>query len=421
MVAGTKGSLRRHFEIALALGSRMAQRKSRLAVALLIVAGEAACGAKAITAGQTGGIGGAGGYAAYGGSSGPGGAAGSGGTAGSGGVTGTGGIGGTAEGGTSAGSIQFVPSSPSCSGSLTCNGESCCTSIVVPAGTFPQGRGTEDCGTAGCRPATGYEGCPNGGACNLNELPEFPSTVSTFALDKHEVTVGRFRKFVNAYVDNVTTVPAQGAGANPAIPGSGWQSAWNTYLPATQAAFKDTSHLKCASTYQTWTDVAGANENKAIGCLDWFKAFAFCIWDGGRLPTESEWEYAAAGGSDNRMYPWGSAAPDRTYANFTPDPNDANPVTSGSVVAVGSTPKGNGKWGHADLAGNVWEWVLDYDARYSASAKTNYANISSGTYRVFRGCGFGYYGNDLRSASRDSYYDGYCQPDFGVRCARPVQ
>jgi len=60
--------------------------------------------------------------------------------------------------------------------------------------------------------------------------------VSSFALDKYEVTVGRFRKFVNAYVSNTASAPAVGAGVNPAIPGTGWQSGWNTSLPSTQSA-----------------------------------------------------------------------------------------------------------------------------------------------------------------------------------------
>jgi formylglycine-generating enzyme len=259
---------------------------------------------------------------------------------------------------------------------------------------------------------------------NPDEAPEFSSTVSTFALDKYEVTVGRFRKFVNAYVSNTATVPASGAGANPSLAGSGWQSVWNTSLPATQAAL--TTKVKCDATYQTWTDAAGANENKAINCVSWYEAFAFCIWDGGRLATESEWEYAAAGGGGadgDRRYPWGQTPPNCTYANFF----GAGPCSSGgsgSVTAVGSTPIGNGKWGHSDLAGNVWEWALDWYGTYPTVASTNYANISSGPYRVVRGGSFlfdGFDGVGLRAAYR---YNG--SPDkliegIGLRCSRTAQ
>jgi formylglycine-generating enzyme required for sulfatase activity len=270
----------------------------------------------------------------------------------------------------------------------------------VPGGTFTQG---------------------SADTTALGAQPPHQSTVSSFALDKYEVTVGRFRKFVTAYVSNTATVPADGAGVNPAIAGTGWQTAWNTSLPADQATFA--SWLKCSTTYQTWTDAAGSNENKAINCVDWYEAFAFCIWDGGRLATESEWEYAAAGGGGvdgNRLYPWGSAAPDCTYANFYNGYYCSG--GSGSVVAVGSTLAGNGKWGHADLAGNVWEWAFDWFATYSASASNNYANATAGSGRVMRGGGFGGHAMDLRAADRSWYDDpGVHGHLYGARCARTVQ
>jgi formylglycine-generating enzyme required for sulfatase activity len=257
--------------------------------------------------------------------------------------------------------------------------------------------------------------------------------VSSFALDKYEVTVGRFREFVNAYVGNgvdgaAASVPGEGAGANPHIPiageasdnGTGWQSAWNGFLPADQAAFKDSSHLKCYSGFETWTDAVGANENLAINCVDWYQAFAFCIWDGGRLPTESEWEYAAAAGADNRLFPWGSDDPDCTYANGKYGRSYCS-GSSGAVLAVGSRPEGNGAWGHADLAGNVHEWTLDWYGGYPATAVTDYADISGDTFRVVRGGGFAEETDFLRAAHRDgSYLPSSRAAGHGLRCARAV-
>jgi formylglycine-generating enzyme len=309
---------------------------------------------------------------------------------------------------------QYVPSSLSCSGGLTCGAsDSCCTSIVIPGGTFPQGRST----------ISGASDYYSGGGAA--EAPEFLSTVSTFALDKYEVTVGRFRKFVDAYGGGDSGPvwrPQPGDGKNPNVPvtadasdnGTGWQSAWNTNLPATQAALRDTSHLTAYSGY-TWTDGVGPNENKAINTVSWYEAFAFCIWDGGRLATESEWEYAAAGGQDNRLFPWGSTTPDCTYANFNVGSYCSG--GSGSVVAVGSTPKGNGRWGHADLGGNVYEWTLDWYGTYPTSAATNYANISSGSYRTIRGGDFYDSAGALRGANR--YNVPVNRSDYlGFRCAR---
>jgi formylglycine-generating enzyme required for sulfatase activity len=52
--------------------------------------------------------------------------------------------------------------------------------------------------------------------------------------------------------------------------------------------------LKCQMV-PSWTDTAGANEALPMNCLTWYAAFAFCVWDGGFLPTEAEWNYAATG------------------------------------------------------------------------------------------------------------------------------
>jgi formylglycine-generating enzyme required for sulfatase activity len=177
-----------------------------------------------------------------------------------------------------------------------------------------------------------------------------PATISDFRLDKYEITIGRFRAFVNAGKKSSAAAPPPGSGANPHTPGSGWDAAWNHFLDDQSLAGR-----------QNWTASVGANENKPMTQMTWYEAFAFCVWDGGRLPTEAEWKYAATGGDQQRLYPWGD----------TPWNNNLSLAIGGclyggagctdaSVAPVGSAPAGNARWGQADLAGNAMEWVLDY-------------------------------------------------------------
>ena len=123
-----------------------------------------------------------------------------------------------------------------------------------------------------------------------------------------------------------------------------------------------------------------ANDRLPMNCLNWYVAFAFCIWDGGRLPTEAEWNFAASGGAEQRVYPWTKPGDpvqrDLTYAGY----NEAQRVD------VGSYRIGDGRWGHADLIGNVEEWTRDaYDSPYPTTSCLDCVNLREDGSTVLRG------------------------------------
>lgn len=241
-----------------------------------------------------------------------------------------------------------------------------------------------------------------GGSYNKDNNSAFPATVSDFRLDRFEVTVSRFRAFVAAYPGNK---PLPGDGAHPEVPESGWDAAWDGMLPADKAALEGSiGDRYCAPPDLSWTPQPGAGDNRPMNCVSWFLASAFCIWDGGRLPTDTERNYAGAGGVEQRFYPW------------------SNPPTSSLIDAfhavydgilsedVGSrSPLGDGKWRQADLAGNVEEWTSDIvPSRWSPDWGER--PLRGGTYYDTPIWLFTFSGWTLDPT--------YADPSIGFRCAR---
>lgn len=347
-----------------------------------------------VTTGGTGGVGGAGGTGGVGGAGGTGGV---GGTGGTGGVGGTGGTGGNA----GAGAGDPGPEGPSCTPTLDCGGRSCCENVLIGGGSFPMGRSADGTDMFACQ--GGGEECPS-------ELPEHEVTVSPFHLDTFEVTVARFKRFVANFDPTFITA---GKGAHPSIPGSGWQTAWNAELPGDEEDFK-TRLLEVDATQCTWSLSDTVGTRAAINCVAWYEAFAFCVWDGGRLPTEAEWEFAAAGGTLNRLYPWGGQIP----AGRANDDNTA----IGPLSSVGSFPTGASVFGQLDLAGNMFEYVRDgYDDGWydgGGASCTDCANLDTAALVGIRGGSWSYGAQYLRAAARFHAPDGDRHINVGFRCAR---
>jgi formylglycine-generating enzyme required for sulfatase activity len=320
-------------------------------------------------------------------------------------------------------SAEHDASPPSCPS--TCGpsaSESCCTSLTVTGGTFYRSYDGVSCDTLTQ-------------TCFTQQT--WPATVSTFRLDRFEVTVGRYRPFAEAIANG--WLPAAGAGKHTHLHGgqglvdssavggiayeSGWDPTWN---PALESSVTEPDADHCATMgYAAFPPTPGPDDNQPVACVPWWTAYAFCIWDGGFLPTEAEWNYAASGGSQQRVYPWGAEAIDCTYANYDYCLlGDAGIDWSDSYESVvgAYSPKGDGLFGQADLEGNVSEWALDYWSNYvtpCVDCAFLQVDPAFGTERIQRGAAFdGMLPYVLPVVSERGGRQPQLPLNTGLRCAR---
>lgn len=289
--------------------------------------------------------------------------------------------------------------------------------------SFPRTRGQSceaapNCGVGGssvscCEgssvPATSYLQGPDGSGTTRN------ASVGAVELDRFEVSVGRFRAFVAAYADGFR--PQVGEGAHPRIAGSGWQASWGAALPADGEALQRA--LDCDSRFAHFSPDGLADAQLPINCVDFPTALAFCIWDGGRLPTEAEWERAARA-DDGRTYPWGDAPIDVTRAVHNCLAGDEPACTFSRVlrVPVGDRPAGQGAFGQLDLSGSLAEWTLDAFGPYANADCDDCASLDQSTPRVLRGGSW--LDADparLSASARDSAPLTARRTHIGLRCA----
>jgi formylglycine-generating enzyme required for sulfatase activity len=310
--------------------------------------------------------------------------------------------------------------------------ECCCTSPEVQGGTYyrtydPLTYVVVSPNMSVPKPTLAPDGGPTGEAD--------PATVSSFRLDKYLVTVGRFRQFVKAWNGGAGWTPPAGSGKHTHLNGgrglangaslgtyeTGWLAPDNSSVTPTSA---NLSSLCDVPGFATWTASVGANENLPINCVNWYESYAFCIWDGGFLPSEAEWEYAAAGGNRQRAFPWGSTEPGTnneyaiygcSYPSGLPDASSSSCAGTSSIAPVGTAVRGAGRWGQVDLDGDAYQWNLDWYAPY-VNPCVDCAYLLDAPNRVLRETTFG--AAILPSSARLFYPPSDHVAADGLRCAR---
>jgi len=294
--------------------------------------------------------------------------------------------------------------------SLKFNGDTSVTGMVfIKGGTFMMGGDNNQAGP--------------------DEFPKHGVRVDGFWMDATEVTNAQFQKFVEAthYVTTAEKKPDWEEMKKTVPPGT--PKPPDSVMVAASLVFHATSGPVDFGDYgQWWSWVKGADwkhpkgpgssikgkENYPVVQVSWYDAMAYCKWAGRRLPTEAEWEFAARGGLENEIYPWGNEPINAGKPNANswggnfPYYNDKKDgfLTSAPVKSF----RANG-YGLYDMAGNVWEWCSDwYDATYyqtfgnsiainpQGPSKSNDAMASYTPERSLRGGSF---------LCNDSYCSGY--------------
>jgi formylglycine-generating enzyme required for sulfatase activity len=240
----------------------------------------------------------------------------------------------------------------------------------------------------------------------------------------------RFANYVNSLGSQMLFVPS-----GEFIMGSDAPDAGPTERPLTKVTlsrFYMSRHLVTNADYEqidpshSRKRAPGAGDRHPVVYVSSLEAMKFCQSLSTRerkkyrLPTEAEWEYAARG-TDGRKYPWGNYENRGDLANFADrntvfawsdrDIDDGYPESS----PVGAYPFGASPFGIEDMAGNVWEWCVDYFEPYRGMAKVNPRGPTAGARRVHRGGSWKSRFNSLRTTTRSSNVPNYSCNDLGFR------
>ena len=263
--------------------------------------------------------------------------------------------------------------------------------VAVPAGRYPIGRDTGP----------------------TSQRPRHLVALDAFRIDRTEVTNAAFAGYLNAL--RLPVRGSFGAGGITDVNGPrdtvrmlGTRPDGETYKPLIELDDEDARIVLVDGRFEP----ARGYADHPVTEVTWTGARAYCVWRGGDLPTEAQWEAAARGNGDRR-FPWGDAPPDRER------------MVGGGHVAdsapVGSRPKGASPFGVLDAAGNLAEWTRSLKRPYPYRADDGRESLTASGERTTRG---GDYEYDSRPINYSvSFRDGFSNDPVhghrhvGFRCA----
>lgn len=305
----------------------------------------------------------------------------------------------------------------------------------------------------------GFDTCGPNGNDSCCRAPEVPAGVADaileikqpYRLGAYEVTAARMHAFVDAVDGNLRQAALDGR-----LPG--FDVAHADQLPASRAevdlkfgrACKARSDRKNGALTWWSQDVQDAvaeyvfDDNaraadiradatkprldaKPANCMTYYEAAAFCAWDGGRLPSYGEWDYAALGGAELRTYPWGDGRtrerlvtdmnrmgglgahgmPDLTFPEDFPWFGDGH--NAYHIAPPGRKPAGIAKWGHYDMSGNVFEWTAETSMADLDGVVTAVGTVRGGSWEGHEG------DENVRATGKYPLLRSY--GSVGLRCA----
>jgi iron(II)-dependent oxidoreductase len=233
-----------------------------------------------------------------------------------------------------------------------------------------------------------------------NERPRHLVELAPFEIDRLPVTNGDFREFV-----------ADGGYARPELwTREGW--AWRSAERAERPLF-----WRADGSERRFDRVADLDAARPVMHVSWYEADAFARWAGKRLPTEAEWEKAAAWEPRSGIayrYPWGPDWPTLERANVD--------QTAFAPAPAGTYPDGASAYGALGMLGDVWEWTASDFGGYPGFRAHPYEEYSSiffgGGYKALRGGSWATRTRVVRTTFRNWDLPQRRQLFAGFRCAR---